>query len=162
LLEQLRSLSVDGVLPPWSTWFGKEVMRELVPDDALRSLLAQEMPSLPLDFLEQSIPSPIGWDRLPCAYLLLSDAYREAAAEAKGEAGASKRSAALSTCTSSSSPTRSQTLSSGWRAPDTRSTARARARRDGDQHRRLRRAALPDVRHLHRRLLDAHDRDPRV
>ena len=84
LLEQLRSLSVDGVLPPWSTWFGEEVMRELVPDDAQRSLLAQEMPSLPLAFLEQSIPSPIGWDRLPCAYLLLSEAYRDAAAEAKG------------------------------------------------------------------------------
>ena len=25
------------------------------------------------------IPSPAGWDRLPCAYLLLSDAYQEAA-----------------------------------------------------------------------------------
>jgi len=29
------------------------------------------------------IPSPAGWDRLPCAYLLLSDAYREAAAQAR-------------------------------------------------------------------------------
>ena len=39
--------------------------------------------SLPLSSFEESVPSPAGWDRLPCAYLLLSDAYREAAAEAR-------------------------------------------------------------------------------
>lgn len=82
-LDDLRSLAVEGVLPPWSTWFGEGVMRDLVPDDALRGALAQEMPSLTLAFLEQAIPSPVGWDRLPCTYLLLSDAYSEAAAEAR-------------------------------------------------------------------------------
>ena len=83
-LDELRELAVGGLLPPWSTWFGEEAMRDLIPDDALRSVLAREEPSLQLAFLEQRIPSPTGWDRIPCAYLLLSDAYREAAAEARG------------------------------------------------------------------------------
>jgi hypothetical protein len=63
--------------------FGEEAMRDLVRDEALRTALVREMPSLPLAYLEQRIPSPAGWDRRPCAYLLLSDAYREAAAEAR-------------------------------------------------------------------------------
>jgi pimeloyl-ACP methyl ester carboxylesterase len=85
-LDELRPLAADGVLPPWSTWFGDEAMRDLVPDDALRAKLTEEMPSLPLSFFGQHIPSPPGWERIPCAYLLLSDAYRVAAAEARERA----------------------------------------------------------------------------
>jgi hypothetical protein len=58
-------------------------MRDLVPDEGLRAALVSEMPSLPLAYFEQRIPSPSGWDRLACAYLRLSDAYREAATEAR-------------------------------------------------------------------------------
>lgn len=83
-VDRLRSLAVDGSLPPWSDWWGDDVMRELVPDDDLRTALVREMPSLPLSFFEQRVPSPTGWDRIPCAYLLLSDAYRDAATEATG------------------------------------------------------------------------------
>ncbi len=83
LLDDLRALAVDGTLPPWSTWFGEDAMRRLVPDDGLRAMLEREMPSIPLAYLEQSIPSPTGWDRVPCAYLRLSDAYRDAGNEAK-------------------------------------------------------------------------------
>jgi hypothetical protein len=82
-LYQLCALAPDGELPPWSDWFGENAIRDEVPDDALRRELAQEMPSLPFAFLDQSIPGPPGWDRLPCAYVLLSDAYRDAAAEAR-------------------------------------------------------------------------------
>jgi pimeloyl-ACP methyl ester carboxylesterase len=82
-LDELRPLAVDGLLPPWSDWFGEEAMRLLVPDAALRMRLMEEMPSLPLSFFEQRVPSPPGWERIPCAYLLLSDAYRDAAAEAR-------------------------------------------------------------------------------
>jgi pimeloyl-ACP methyl ester carboxylesterase len=83
LLDQFRALAVGGMLPPWSSWFGEDAMRELVPDEALRQTLEQEMPRVPLACIEQRIPSPAGWDRRPCAYLLLSDAYRNAAAEAR-------------------------------------------------------------------------------
>jgi Alpha/beta hydrolase family len=81
-LEEFRKLAVDGVLPPWSQWWGEDVMRDLVPDEKLRADLVRETPSLPLAYLEQRIPSPRGWDEVPCAYLLLSEAYQDAAAEA--------------------------------------------------------------------------------
>jgi pimeloyl-ACP methyl ester carboxylesterase len=82
-LDHLRSLAVDCTLPPWSSWWGEDAMRDLVPDEGLRAALVSEMPSLPLAYFEQRIPSPSGWDRLACAYLRLSDAYREAATEAR-------------------------------------------------------------------------------
>jgi pimeloyl-ACP methyl ester carboxylesterase len=34
LMDQLRALASDGVLPPWSSWFDEGAMRELVPDAA--------------------------------------------------------------------------------------------------------------------------------
>jgi pimeloyl-ACP methyl ester carboxylesterase len=82
-LDHLRTLAVGGTLPPWSSWWGEDAMRDLVPDEALRAALTREMPSLPLSYFEQRVPSPVGWERVPCAYLLLSDAYRDAAAEAR-------------------------------------------------------------------------------
>ena len=83
LLDEFAALANDGILPPWSTWFGEAAMREEVPDGSLRQVLAGEMPNIPLSFLEQQIPSPPGWQRLPCRYLLLSEGYRQAAAEAQ-------------------------------------------------------------------------------
>jgi pimeloyl-ACP methyl ester carboxylesterase len=83
ILDHLRALAVGGTLPPWSTWWGEDAMRDLVPGEALRAALTREMPSLPLSYFEQSVPSPAGWERVPCAYLLLSEAYRDAAAEAR-------------------------------------------------------------------------------
>lgn len=58
-------------------------MRDLVPDQRLRAALAREMPSLPLAYFEHSVPSPAGWDRVQCGYVLLSDAYRDSAADAR-------------------------------------------------------------------------------
>ena len=61
-------------------------MRELVPDEPARAALERELPFLPLSYFEESVPSPAGWDRVPCAYLLLSDAYKDAASDAHGRA----------------------------------------------------------------------------
>jgi len=83
-LDQLRELSTEGVLPPWSRWFGEETMRELVPDVALRETLEQEMPRLPLAYFEESLPVPERWGERPCAFLLLTEAYGESAADARG------------------------------------------------------------------------------
>jgi alpha/beta hydrolase family protein len=79
----LRTLAVNGALPPWSKWWGAHAMRDLVPDPATRAALEDEMPSLPLSFFEASVPSPAGWDRVPRAYLLLSEAYRAEAEAAR-------------------------------------------------------------------------------
>jgi pimeloyl-ACP methyl ester carboxylesterase len=69
-MEQLRALAGDGVLAPWSSWFGADAMRDLVGDERLRAALEAEMPRLPLSYFEASVPLPDGWHRRPCAYLL--------------------------------------------------------------------------------------------
>ena len=33
------AIATDGVLPPWSRWFGADAMREVVPDERLRALI---------------------------------------------------------------------------------------------------------------------------
>jgi hypothetical protein len=71
-MDQLRALASDGVLPPWSSWFGEDAMRELVPDDRLRATVTEEMPRLPLSYFEASVSLPGGWRARPCAYLLLA------------------------------------------------------------------------------------------
>jgi pimeloyl-ACP methyl ester carboxylesterase len=83
-MDQLRAVAIDGVLAPWSSWFGENAMRELVPDERLRAALQGEMPRLPLSYFEATVPLPDGWDRRGCAYLLLSaDPYRASSAEAE-------------------------------------------------------------------------------
>jgi pimeloyl-ACP methyl ester carboxylesterase len=83
-IDQLRALASDGVLPPWSRWFGESEMRELVPDEGLRAALEAEMPHLPLSYFEVNVPLPAGWDTRPCAYLLFTaEAYGPSAAEAR-------------------------------------------------------------------------------
>jgi len=81
-LATLRSRASGGWLPPWSAWWGDDGMNELVPDPAVRTALVEEMQPLPLSYFEQRIPSPEGWARVPCAYILFSAFYRGAAATA--------------------------------------------------------------------------------
>ncbi len=81
-LKHLQTIETEGHLPPWSEWFGPGVMEELIPDDYLRSVVVAEMPKLPLSYFEGAIPVPSGWARTRCRYVLLSEAYREEAAEA--------------------------------------------------------------------------------
>jgi hypothetical protein len=38
-IDKLRALASDGVLPRWSSWFGEDAWRELVPDQRLRAAL---------------------------------------------------------------------------------------------------------------------------
>jgi pimeloyl-ACP methyl ester carboxylesterase len=83
-MDELGALATDGVLPPWSSWFGEDAMRELVPDDRLRTVLEDEMPRVPFSFFDSSVPLPDGWDARPCAYLLFTGPYSESAAEARG------------------------------------------------------------------------------
>ena len=79
-LAHLRVIAVDGVLPPWSEWWGPEVMSALIPDAGQRAAVEVEQPRLPLAFFEATIPVPPGWDvRHPVGYVRLSAAYdREA------------------------------------------------------------------------------------
>jgi hypothetical protein len=49
--------------------FGADAMRQLVPDQRLRSALEAEMPRLPVSYFDASIPLPEAWERRPCGYL---------------------------------------------------------------------------------------------
>ena len=83
-LDDLRARARGGVLPPWHRWFGEDALRGLVPDDATRARLEAEMPRLPMSYFEDRPPVPEGWDRRPCAYLLLSaEPYAASAADAR-------------------------------------------------------------------------------
>jgi hypothetical protein len=79
----LEARAAAGRLPPWSAWWGDDVLRELVPDDALRELMAAEMPALPLDYFAEQVPAPDGWPDAPCGYLRFSAAYDADAADAR-------------------------------------------------------------------------------
>jgi hypothetical protein len=60
------------------------MLRGLVPDDAMRARLETEMPRLAVSYFEDEVPVIEGWDRRPCAYLLLSEEpYAAAADDAK-------------------------------------------------------------------------------
>jgi pimeloyl-ACP methyl ester carboxylesterase len=87
LMSQLRALASDGVLPPWSSWFGEDAMRELrLPEERLRATLEEELPRLPLSYFEASVPVPGGWSACPCAYLLFGgEPYAKSAARARGQ-----------------------------------------------------------------------------
>jgi alpha-beta hydrolase superfamily lysophospholipase len=86
LMSQLRALASDGVLPPWSSWFGEDAMRELIPDDRLRAAVEEEMPRLPLSYFEANVPLPAGWSARPCAYLLLGgEPFAKSVAQARDQ-----------------------------------------------------------------------------
>lgn len=73
-LPRLRSLAVDGVLPPWSTWFGPDALAAMVPDADRRAAVRADEPRVPLALYEAGPPAaPLPAD---AAYVLLSEPYR--------------------------------------------------------------------------------------
>jgi hypothetical protein len=83
LLQVLEALAVDGTVPKWSRWWDdQDAMRGLVPDEALRARLEDELPSLPLTYFKESIPVPEGWPDAACGYLRFSAVYERDEREA--------------------------------------------------------------------------------
>jgi hypothetical protein len=80
ILAELRPMTTDGMLPPWSDWFGPGVMQELIPER--RAIVSGELPRLPLSYFEDSVPMPAGWARSKCGFVQLSDPYAADAAQA--------------------------------------------------------------------------------
>jgi hypothetical protein len=75
-LAALRGLAVDGVLPAWSRWWGGDVLNALVSDRDRRAIVRAELPRVPVSFYEKAFAVPSDWRNTPCAFLLLSEAYR--------------------------------------------------------------------------------------
>lgn len=82
MLDSLRTLARNGMLPKWSEWFGAEVMETLVPDRNRRALVLAELPELSISYFEGRPQMPSEWSSIEGAYILLSDPYRPDAAEA--------------------------------------------------------------------------------
>lgn len=76
IVDYLRNVAVEELVPKWSTWWGPDLMRSLVPDDATRLQIEGELPEVPLSYFETPMALPSGWQRHSSAFLLLSDAYR--------------------------------------------------------------------------------------
>jgi hypothetical protein len=72
----------DGLLPPWSQWWGAGTLAELLPDPAQRELLEAEQPRLARSFYDLAVPVPGAWPDERVGYLRLSPAYDEHAREA--------------------------------------------------------------------------------
>jgi len=82
LLPMLDAHTTDGRLAHWLDWWPEDVA-DLVPDPEDRDELRADMPSVPRDFYDDSIPMPESWSDGPCGYLQLSDAYADDRARAK-------------------------------------------------------------------------------
>jgi hypothetical protein len=81
LARQLREMADrDGWLPPWPQWWGDDGLAELIQDADTRRRFAAECPRLPLALFTEVLPE--GRDA-PGAYLRLSEAYDEPAAQAR-------------------------------------------------------------------------------
>jgi hypothetical protein len=83
LAAQLREMAdAQGWLPPWPRWWGQEAFAGLIPDPAMRERFAAGCPRLPLAMFEEVHPPAPAWPDAAGGYLLLSEAYEPAAAEA--------------------------------------------------------------------------------
>ncbi len=82
-LKQLSAITEDGLLPPWSEWFGPGVMALLIPDSNKRELIEFELPRIPLSYFYGSVPPVRKWPAERNGYVLLSDAYMDDAEEAR-------------------------------------------------------------------------------
>lgn len=83
LAQQLRQLSTAGLLPPWNEWFPPGLLPAILPDPDVRSRFTDELPRLPLTFFHEVAPLVEDWQRVPCAYLRLSEVYDTAADQAR-------------------------------------------------------------------------------
>lgn len=80
-----RLVDADGMLPPWTRWWGDEATA-LFPSEQWRRRVEQGQPRLPLSYFDATLPVPAGWERRACGYLAFGRTYAEEVARA-GELG---------------------------------------------------------------------------
>jgi len=72
-------LEAGGRFPNWSA----DDLGEIIPDLELREQMVAEINPRGLDFFTEPIPVFTGWPDAPCVYILFSEPYRRAEAEAR-------------------------------------------------------------------------------
>lgn len=81
LAQELREyLASGGSFPNWSD----EDLREELPDEHIRRKMLEEMQPRSLNYFGENMPVVAGWPDAPCAYLLLTQAYRHFLEQAQG------------------------------------------------------------------------------
>jgi hypothetical protein len=83
--EERQRLAVNGLLPPWSEWFGQGVMDQILPDKTQRKAFTAELRPIPLALFHEKITYSASWPDAPCAYLRFSEFYKPLADEARKE-----------------------------------------------------------------------------
>ena len=73
----------EGMLPPWTRWWGDTDLDALFPTSRWRQRVEAAEPSLPLSYFQASVPVPAGWTAEPCAYLGFGTTYAEELAAAR-------------------------------------------------------------------------------
>jgi hypothetical protein len=80
---QLRSIAVDGVLPPYHEWFAPGVLEEWVPDPERRRRFIAEIPRMPLAYFDEPAPPAQFTDDVACAFIRLGTPLDAAADKAE-------------------------------------------------------------------------------
>ncbi|MDT0214637.1 hypothetical protein Q9R29_12140 [Rothia sp. ARF10] len=73
----------DGLLPPWTRWWGEDDVAPLFPDRSARAGVEASEPRLPLGYFRTTVPVPEGWQSGPCAYLAFGGTYAVELARAR-------------------------------------------------------------------------------
>ncbi|WP_130014155.1 hypothetical protein [Serinicoccus sediminis] len=82
--EHLAGLAdADGVLPPWTRWWPREALEEILPAGRLTEL-DRECPRLPVGYFHTELTPPRGWVGEPSAYLAFGTTYADELAAARG------------------------------------------------------------------------------
>jgi hypothetical protein len=74
----------DGLLPPWTQWWGASDVDGLFPDRPARARVEAEQQRLPLEYFAASLDPDPGWSETPAAYLAFGDTYDDERRQAAG------------------------------------------------------------------------------
>lgn len=84
--------TVDGLLPPWTSWWDEDDVAALFPDAEVRATVEAEQPRMPLAYYGNPPPAPVGWAAATrCGYLWFGEPYDSEAAQAAELAWPTKR-----------------------------------------------------------------------
>ncbi len=59
LVAQLRQMTVDGWLPPRTSWWPPETLHSMLPEQQQRDLLVPKSPRLPASLFDQALPDAL-------------------------------------------------------------------------------------------------------
>lgn len=82
-VEQLREMTVDGWLPPWTSWWPPEQLEAMLPDEQLRTAMVDSCVRLPFSLFAEKLPDMDTDEPSRSAYIRLSSPYDGYADEAE-------------------------------------------------------------------------------